>query len=361
MPVRRYDAIVIGAGFYGCELALDLQTQGFKEILVVDREPGIMRRASYVNQARVHNGYHYPRSLPTAERAHENFERFVADYGYAVTADATKIYAIASGSRVNANQFERFCTRVGAPIRPAPAKLGALFAPRMIEASFVANEVVFDTTLIARRLRGLLRDRGIGTRFNTMARVRDKKASHVAVSIRSGGEEEIVEARYVFNCSYAGLDDIGVRLKTRIKRELTEIALVVPPPELDGVGVTVMDGPYFSTLPFPAERCASLTHVRYTPHESWDRKPAAEIKPIKSNYRAMQRDSARYLPCLERARYIRSIFDVKTVLQRNEDDDGRPILYEHCADNRRVVSVLGAKIDNIYDLRNATRSEQWTA
>ena len=49
-------------------------------------------------------------------------------------------------------------------------------------------------------------------------------------------------------------------------------------------------------------------------------------------------------------------FDVKTVLLKNETDDGRPILYQRKPENSRVVSVLGGKIDNIYDLFDIVRT-----
>ena len=38
---------------------------------------------------------------------------------------------------------------------------------------------------------------------------------------------------------------------------------------------------------------------------------------------------------------------------KNERDDGRPILLCRHADAPRLVSVMGAKIDNIYDLFEA--------
>ena len=40
---------------------------------------------------------------------------------------------------------------------------------------------------------------------------------------------------------------------------------------------------------------------------------------------------------------------MKTVLVRNEGDDGRPILFEVDVNEPRIVSMLGSKIDNIYD------------
>jgi hypothetical protein len=69
----------------------------------------------------------------------------------------------------------------------------------------------------------------------------------------------------------------------------------------------------------------------------------------------MIRDGQRYLPCLNRAVPRHSLYDVKTVLTKNERDDGRPILYQQKPADSRVVSILGGKIDNIYDLFDLVR------
>ncbi|MBD3843073.1 MAG: D amino acid oxidase (DAO) family protein, partial [Campylobacterales bacterium] len=45
-----------------------------------------------------------------------------------------------------------------------------------------------------------------------------------------------------------------------------------------------------------------------------------------------------------------SLFEVKTVLVKNETDDGRPILFEEYPSLPGFYSVLGGKIDNIYDV-----------
>lgn len=61
------DAIIIGGGFYGAAIAIYLaKERGLKRIMLIEREPALLKRASYNNQARVHNGYHYPRSFTTA-------------------------------------------------------------------------------------------------------------------------------------------------------------------------------------------------------------------------------------------------------------------------------------------------------
>jgi L-2-hydroxyglutarate oxidase LhgO len=61
---KKYDCIVIGGGFFGSTLGLFLK-EYFDDVVVLEQEIDILQRASYVNQARVHMGYHYPRSLVT--------------------------------------------------------------------------------------------------------------------------------------------------------------------------------------------------------------------------------------------------------------------------------------------------------
>ena len=50
-------AALIGGGFYACYLAWELANAGV-EVDLFEREPELMTRASYRNQARVHGGYH---------------------------------------------------------------------------------------------------------------------------------------------------------------------------------------------------------------------------------------------------------------------------------------------------------------
>jgi acetolactate synthase regulatory subunit len=73
----------------------------------------------------------------------------------------------------------------------------------------------------------------------------------------------------------------------------------------------------------------------------------------------MLRDSARYVPSLSGAQVVRSIFEVKAVLVRTEASDARPILIERSEESPRVLSILGAKIDNIYDVREFLANQDW--
>lgn len=367
-----FDAVVVGGGFYGAAIAIYLAKQrGLPRIALVERESALMLRASYNNQARIHNGYHYPRSFTTAYRSRVNLPRFVQDWPQVVKRDFTKLYAIArNNSKVTARQFERFCYDIGAKIEKAAPKLHSLFEPRLIEDVFSVEEYAFDTTKLADWADRSLIETGINIRFNTNVSaifVNPQNTLQVEIK-REGGQVELVSSQYLFNCTYSGLNQFKGEfpgIKTALKQEITEMALIQVPLALDGLGITVMDGPFFSVMPFPARSLHTLSHVRYTPHMHWnDQEGICPYKKLAEYNKAtrvdrMLRDVGRYLPAMSEARYLESLFEVKTILVKNEANDGRPILFEKHLDLPGCYSILGGKIDNIYDVFEKLDSEKF--
>jgi glycine/D-amino acid oxidase-like deaminating enzyme len=357
-----YDYIVIGGGFYGCCLALYLRSISSR-VLLVEAGERLMDRASRVNQARVHTGFHYPRSAATAVKSMLLHRRFLSDFPEAVVGDFQMLYAIARRrSKVTAKKFHRMFRDMGAPIEVASPAHRTLFDANRIEEVFACHEVAFDHRLLGRLVGERLAVAGIEVRLATAAVGLEDRLSGVVARLSDGSE---VTARFAFNITYSQINAVLAKAglpPARLKHEIAELALIHPPRELERIGVTVMDGPFFSAMPYPAERLYSLTHVRYTPHDSWAdnaaaRDPYAHFAALQpeSRYAFMRRDAQAYLPCLAGAEYKRSIYEVKTVLIKNEGDDGRPILYHRSPDSSRVVSVLGGKIDNIYDLFEAVK------
>nr|WP_085704357.1 FAD-dependent oxidoreductase [Pseudomonas sp. MCal1] len=365
MPMSEtdFDAVIIGGGFYGCAIAIYLaKNRGFKRVLLVERESSLLQRASYNNQARVHNGYHYPRSFTTAYRSRLNLPKFVRDWPEAVNQEFTKLYAISRrNSKVTAKQFVRFCTDIGAEIQTADPAMRKLFEPRLIEDVYLVKEYAFNSTLIANKARLELLESGVDLLLDTqVASISKATSGELSIAIcDTGGERKVLSSRYIFNCSYSGINQLkgdfpGV--KTELKQEITEMALMKMPAPLADLGITVMDGPFFSLMPFPAKGLHTLSHVRYTPHLQWRDEPGISPYEKLSDYPRisqvdrMVRDVSRYLPSLSKAQYVESLFEVKTILMKNESDDGRPILFEKYEDLPRCFSILGGKIDNIYDV-----------
>lgn len=251
---------------------------------------------------------------------------------------------------------------IGAPIRPALPGQAALFDVDRVEAVFACSEAAFDYSVLRAQLAERLARAGVEIRMSTALETLQDGAQGIIATLSDGTR---VAARYAFNITYAQINDVLGRAglpQASLKHELAEIALVEPPEELRRLGVTVTDGPFFSCMPYPVEGLHSLTHVRYTPHESWtDRQglgPAYErfdAVCLESRVQHMIHDGRRYLPCLADVTPKQSMYDVKTVLIKNERDDGRPILFQQNPAGSRVISILGGKIDNIYDLFDLLR------
>lgn len=362
IDMREIDYLIIGGGFYGCCLALYLRSIS-QRVLLVEAGDGLLTRASRVNQARVHTGFHYPRSALTAVKSMMLHRHFKTDFPEAVSDNFQMLYAIASKrSKVHSKRFYRMFRDLGAPIQVASPQQRALFDDDHIEGVFACDEAAFDYSVLRTLLAKRIDHAGIEILMSTSVDHIENRADGVVADLSDGSQ---FHARYAFNITYSQINDVLDRAnlpRAKLKHELAEVALVEPPPNLDGVGVTVMDGPFFSCMPFPSENLYSLTHVRYTPHKSWTDEDGLgsayamfEKSRPTSQAQHMIHDARRYLPSLDGVSVRKSLFEVKTVLIKNERDDGRPILYQRKPHDSHVISILGAKIDNIYDLFDLVR------
>lgn len=365
MAGSKYDVVIVGAGFYGCYLALLLAEKG-KSVLLVERGSEILTRASYNNQARVHNGYHYPRHFITALRSRVNFPKFVNRFQDAIYSDFNKYYAISKVfSKTNARQFYNFMTRVGAPIKKASGSVKSLFSTALIEEVFKVQEYAFNSSVLAEIIMEKIKSSKIDLVLNTEA-VRINAGSEVTVDLKSGETESQVTAKFVFNCSYSRLNHLLTNSKMPInglKHEITEMCLVETPESLKDFSVTVMCGPFFSLMPFPPRGLSTLSHVRYTVHKSWvdskdnimDPYVLMDRQKLQTHFPSMVKDSSRYIPLFNDLNYKDSLWEVKTTLISNESNDGRPIMFDPSSQDKRIINILGAKIDNVFELDDEVR------
>jgi len=361
-------AVVVGGGFFGLYLAEYLAGRGMK-VALVKKESHLMTRASYANQARVHHGYHYPRSILTALRSRVSFPRFVQEFASCIKSDFEKYYLIGKPlGKVTAFQFQQFCERIGAPIQQAPEWIRKLVNPNHIETVLSAVEYAFD----AEKLRKVMTERvvaaGVEVRVATNA-IRVGFDDGLWLDLEDPQGSERVRADHVFNCTYSHINLLssvsGLEI-IPLKHELTELCLVKVPELLKNVGLTVMCGPFFSCMPFPSTGTHSFSHVRYTPHIEWQDVPNAEYvdgddfsrdERKYSAWKLMKKDASRYIPLLSECHYESSIWEVKTVLPRSESDDSRPILFKPNYTIKGFHCIMGGKLDNVYDAVDAVGRE----
>ncbi|EES89906.1 conserved hypothetical protein [Helicobacter canadensis MIT 98-5491] len=348
-------------------LGIELKKR-FKKVLIIEKEEDILRRASLINQARVHGGYHYPRSLVTAARSLKNFDRFCKDFSEAIKKDFEKYYVISRiGSKTNARQFYQIFQKMNAPISKAPNHIYNFFNRDMIEEIFCVREYAFNANI----LREILSHQLKKLNCEILLDLEVKSVNHRNNEIEVATQKQSFFADHVFNCTYAGLNKILKNSNLpllNLKSEVTEMALIEIPEEIRNLSFTIMDGEFFSIMPYPAYKhsngCLStLSHVRYTPHSSWlDTKHFHDgysvLKNTKeSNFIYMLKSAMRFIPLIEKSNYINSLFEIKVVSINNENDDGRPIVFTKDYGIKNFSNILGGKIDNIYDILGVLKNE----
>ncbi len=85
---------VLGGGWYGCHIASHLMVAGHQVELHEIRDK-LFGGASGANPARLHLGFHYPRSHQTRALSQSNYREFMDVYGNLTRGVGVNIYAIA--------------------------------------------------------------------------------------------------------------------------------------------------------------------------------------------------------------------------------------------------------------------------
>ena len=364
-----YDKIIIGGGFYGLYSAYYCVKKG-ERVLLLERDSKPFKRASYINQARVHMGYHYPRSLSTAVKSKDYFDRFNDEFGFCINNEFEKIYAISSNfSWTNSEQFIKFCEDSGIFYQQIHDE--QYFKKGLCEGAFITKEYAFDPHLLCDWLiNSISKLPNVTLLFDAEVSAIERDDENYFVT----SKDEKYISGYVLNATYASINQIHrlVGLETfNIKYELCEIILCKVSDNLKDLGITVMDGTFFSIMPFGKTGYHSLTSVSFTPHQtSYDEYPTfqcqkqegincspqslancndCQVKP-KTAFPHMSQLARKYLKEELEFEYIESLYSLKAILKTSEIDDGRPTVIRKMSTKPDFYSVLSGKINTVFDL-----------
>lgn len=367
----NYDKIIIGAGIYGLYAALFCAKKGEK-ILLFEYDDEAVSRATYINQARVHNGYHYPRSFSTAIKSAKYFDRFNRDFDFAINKEFLKVYATSKEySWTDAEQFRKFCKN--AKIKCKDLIPTQFFKENLCDGVFDTLEYTFDAMIIKDYyVNELKKYDNVTIKYSTRIKKIEKNEDTAKYDVLLE-DNKIFSSGYLLNATYASTNQITEMLgfeKFKIKYEICEIILCKVSDNLKNVGITVMDGPFFSVMPFGKTGLHSLTSVTFTPHiTSYDTLPTfpcqndnnscspyqlgnCNICPNKPEtaWNYMYTLAKKYLRENIELEYSHSLFSVKPILMASEIDDSRPTVIKQFSKNPTYISVLSGKINTIYDL-----------
>lgn len=368
------DKVIIGAGLYGLYAALYCAVRG-QNVVVLELEEAPFTRATYINQARVHMGYHYPRSLSTAMKSAGYFKRFVEDYSFCIHSSFQQIYATSSHfSWTDAAEFKKFCRDAGIPCTELPVE--QYFKPGLCDGAFLTEEYTYDAHILRDYLMEELEKRSnVQVRFQREIIRIVKGSRFYEVYALHEGKEECYEAPFVLNATYASVNEVlrkveGVETEDfGLKYELCEIILCKVSEKLRDIGFTVMDGPFFSIMPFGKTGYHSLTSVTFTPHKtSYEATPQFSCRKKgvcrdgllgncnqcsarpESAWEYMSTLAGKYMRDEYEFTYEKSLFSMKPILKASEIDDSRPTVIKQISAEPTFLSVLSGKINTVYDL-----------
>lgn len=367
----NYDKIIIGAGLYGLYSALFCCQRG-QHVVVLECESAPFKRATYINQARVHQGYHYPRSISTALKSAGYFEKFNKDYAFCVNKEFDQIYATSNQfSWSDGKQFKDFCKAANIPCEELHPR--SYFKEGMCDGVFRTREYTYDAMILKDYLLEKLShfSNKVVIKYNVKITSIDKEQDSYVINT----EDRIsYKSGFLLNATYASTNQILQKAgfeRFAIKYELCEIILCEVNDKLKEVGFTVMDGPFFSIMPFGKTGLHSLTSVTFTPHStSYEDVPiftcqdkskgkCSSIYLHNCNECVAKPPTAfPYMASLAKKymideygfEYNNSLFSMKPILLSSEIDDSRPTVIRTFSKNPTFVGILSGKINTVYDL-----------
>lgn len=375
---EKYDRIIIGAGIYGLYAALFCGRKG-QSVLVLECDNAPFCRATFINQARVHQGYHYPRSISTALKSAGYFERFNKDFEFCINKEFQKVYATSGEySWTNGEQFKDFCKAAGIPCEELHPD--RFFKKKMCDGAFLTREYTYDAKILKDYyVEKLAELKNVTILYGVNIEAIDKDVKSYIIRTADGNK---YETGFLLNATYAATNQILEMLgyeKFRIKYELCEIILCNVNEKLEKYGFTVMDGPFFSIMPFGKTGIHSLTSVTFTPHmTSYAEVPTFMCQRKSEGYCSvnhlgncnncgakpetafpyMANLARKYLKEEYEFEYKESLFSMKPILLNSEIDDSRPTVIRTYSTNPTCVGVLSGKINTVYDLDEVLSNEE---
>lgn len=367
----NFDFLIIGGGIFGCYAASFLAGKGAR-VCLVEKESELFQKASIVNQARLHGGYHYPRSIATAALSDEHKARFTIEHKMFVNSSFQKFYGIdRAGSFTDAGQFERFCNYLS--IKCKRVHEHELFNFERLEAIYETEEHSFDPLLIAEFYRQKIESNpSIHLLKNARVLEAGKVGKNWEVTINHNSTIITHQSPTIINATYAGINGInqlfGVR-QLELMHEISEIAFAKSA-QFQNHGLTVMDGPFGSIMPYGLTGLLSISSVAYTHHaicndnlakfdcQSINKNCTPDYLSNCNNCPAKPRSNAAkmlaqmrpYFSELVDFQLVESRFTIKTKLKSSHIDDARPTEISLLNDEPKFWCLFAGKINSIYEV-----------
>jgi hypothetical protein len=316
---------VLGGGWYGCHITLRLAEMGH-DVVLWESSNDLFSGASGANPARLHLGFHYPRSKLTRAMSQEHYSEFMGRYAHLTRGVPVNVYAVASNDSLV--DFGTYCQVLKGEVEYITIANTAEFGLENVEGAVLTGE---------RHIR------------IDLARAHFKKALHGKALFNLTCEDELDSPAfdYTIDCTFCALDARNID-----RYEPCITALLSGP---TGRAITIMDGPFPSVYPWDESRLlSSLTSALHTPiKRCGTREEAEEILKTFNNVNGrvweMYNQMAHYYPALRELYRVR---DAKLSIRAMPRSGADARLVDVIRVGKRALRVRAGKIDAI---EHATR------
>jgi FAD dependent oxidoreductase len=322
---------VIGGGIYGCHISLWLMQRG-EEVALYEREASLMSMASGNNQFRLHLGFHYARNSVTRRQSKIGFEFFMSQYSNFTLDSPLNLYVVPSeSSLIDYPTYISIFKNEGFDFDEMdPSQFHHLMG---IEGAIHVKERIIDVDKLRQYFTDVLRDSYVLNNRVDEATIMKWK----------------LEGFFVIDCTWGARQSISDYFY-----EVTHL-VYVQTNEKWHPAITLVDGPLWSLYPTATQGLFTLSHVRHTPLEVFDKYDEAlcymndlSEDILSVNYDRMINDVIKIYP---------SFVDIFTVVGHQRSikrkprglSDPRDCRIELLEDEIRVQS---GKIDTMYVLEN---------
>ena len=229
---------VLGGGWYGCHIASHLIDAGHQVELHEIRDK-LFGGASGSNPARLHLGFHYPRSHQTRALSQANYREFMDVYGKLTRGVGVNIYAIAKDDSLV--DFDNYVQTLRGELEFIVVEKPEEFGLQNVEGAILTGERVCDIA-------------GARAHFNL------RLMNVLRLSMDPPDRLSDPAWDWTVDCTFCTMTEVNV---DRYEPCLTHV--LQGPRDLPDMCVTIMDGQFPSIYATGTNGRATLTSAKYTP------------------------------------------------------------------------------------------------
>lgn len=321
------NAAVIGGGVFGATVAVELAQNGVN-VDLYECGPDILHGASSVSQGRLHEGFHYPRSVHTAEVARDAADEFISRFPNAIVRDNDHFYCVAlNGSMTSAVDYINFCDKLKLTCDIART---SHVRDKSVDVCIKVQECLIDIHKLRKMLHIELSRHNVNMFLNTYAQ-----------------QCNLDMYDYQIWTTY------GQPWHTALQYEVCETAIISLSEHYQNHSYVIMDGPFISLDPIPGTN----NHMLYDVYNSVHHTNIGDVPEIPAHLsslvnqgvvhtphtrvKLMENKAQYFLMDFNIIQYHGSMFTVRAVLPNVDNTDERST---HVHADGTTISVLSGKI-----------------